>query len=86
MPKSLFIDPNEVLRPKEHEIQFPKIPVMEYSKSVKEELAAGNFTKEDLKHIYRDMFVIREFETMLNLVKTTGGYNGVPYNNPGPAT
>ena len=85
MPKSLFIDPNEVLRPKEHEIQFPKIPVMEYSKSVKEELAAGNFTKEDLKHIYRDMFVIREFETMLNLVKTTGGYNGVPYNNPGPA-
>ena len=85
MPKSLFIDPNEVLRPKEHEIQFPKIPVMEYSKSVKEELAAGNFTKEDLKHIYRDMYVIREFETMLNLVKTTGGYNGVPYNNPGPA-
>ena len=85
MPKSLYIDPNEVLRPKEHEIQFPKIPVMEYSKSVKEELAAGNFTKEDLKHIYRDMFVIREFETMLNLVKTTGGYNGVPYNNPGPA-
>ncbi len=85
MPKSLFIDPNEVLRPQEHEIQFPKIPVMEYSKSVKDELAAGNFTKEDLKHIYRDMFVIREFETMLNLVKTTGGYNGVAYNNPGPA-
>ena len=85
MPKSLFIDPNEVLRPKEHEIQFPKIPVMEYSKSVKEELAEGNFTKEDLKRIYRDMFVIREFETMLNLVKTTGGYNGVAYNNPGPA-
>ncbi|MBO4623887.1 MAG: dehydrogenase [Bacteroidales bacterium] len=85
MPKSLYIDPNEVLRPKEHEIQFPKIPVMEYSKSVKDELAAGNFTKDDLKHIYRDMFVIREFETMLNLVKTTGGYNGVAYNNPGPA-
>ena len=85
MPKSLYIDPNEVLRPKEHEIQFPKIPVMEYAKSVKDELAEGNFTKEDLKHIYRDMFVIREFETMLNLVKTTGGYNGVAYNNPGPA-
>lgn len=31
------------------------------------------------------MFIIREFETMLNLVKTTGGYNGVEYNNPGPA-
>ena len=85
MPKSLFIDPNEVLRPKEHEIVFPKIPVMQYSKSVKDELKEGNFTQEDLKRIYRDMFVIREFETMLNLVKTTGGYNGVEYNNPGPA-
>ncbi len=85
MPKSLFIDPNEVLRPKEHEIAFPKIPVMQYSKSVKDELKEGNFTPEDLRRIYRDMFVIREFETMLNLVKTTGGYNGVEYNNPGPA-
>ena len=85
MPKSLFIDPNEVLRPKEHEIVFPRIPVMQYSKSVKDELKEGNFTQEDLKRIYRDMFVIREFETMLNLVKTTGGYNGVEYNNPGPA-
>ena len=85
MPKSLYIDPNEVLRPKEHEIKFPEIPVMQYAKSVKEELKDGNFTPEDLKHIYRDMAVIREFETMLNLVKTTGGYNGVAYNNPGPA-
>jgi len=85
MPKSLYIDPNEVLRPKEHEIEFPKIPVMQYAKSVKDELAEGNFTKEDLVRIYRDMSVIREFETMLNLVKTTGGYNGVAYNNPGPA-
>ena len=85
MPKSLYIDPNEVLRPKEHEIEFSKIPVMQYAKSVKDELAEGNFTKDDLVRIYRDMFVIREFETMLNLVKTTGGYNGVEYNNPGPA-
>ncbi|MBP9998409.1 MAG: dehydrogenase [Bacteroidales bacterium] len=85
MPKSLFIDPNEVLRPKEHEIKFPEIPVMTYKKTIKQELKEKNFTKEELLHIYRDMFVIREFETMLNLVKTTGGYNGVAYNNPGPA-
>lgn len=31
------------------------------------------------------MVVIREFETMLQLVKTTGGYSGIEYNNPGPA-
>ncbi len=85
MPKSLYIDPNETLRPSEHEITFPKLPVMQYKKTIKQELKEGNFTKEDLLRIYRDMFTIREFETMLNLVKTTGGYNGVEYNNPGPA-
>lgn len=31
------------------------------------------------------MSIIREFETMINLIKTTGEYNGVPYNHPGPA-
>ena len=85
MPKSIYIDPEKTLRPEEHEIVFPEIPVMQYKKTVKDELAEGNFTKDDLLRIYHDMFVIREFETMLNLVKTTGGYNGVAYNNPGPA-
>ena len=31
------------------------------------------------------MLIIREFETMLNLIKTTSEYNGIPYNHPGPA-
>ncbi|MBQ3882602.1 MAG: dehydrogenase, partial [Bacteroidales bacterium] len=85
MPKSLYIDPEKTLRPEDHKIVFPEIPVMAYNKTIKDELKEKNFTKEDLVRIYRDMFVIREFETMLNLVKTTGGYNGVEYNNPGPA-
>ena len=85
MPKSLYVDPQETLHPQEHTLKFPEIPVMQYAKSVKDEVAEGNFTEDDLKRIYRDMAVIREFETMLNLVKTTGGYNGVAYNNPGPA-
>ena len=86
MPKSIYIDPNKVLLEEANsKIVFPEIPVMQYKKTVKEELKEKNFTKEDLLHIYRDMFTIREFETMLNLVKTTGGYNGVAYNNPGPA-
>ena len=83
MSKALYIDPKEIR--KAGEIKLPTIPVMQYKKSIDEELSEGNFTKEDLLRIYRDMFTIREFETMLNLVKTTGGYNGVPYNNPGPA-
>ena len=67
MPKALYIDPNETLRPQDHELELPKIPVMTYNKTVKEELKEGNFTKEDLLRIYRDMSYIREFETMLNL-------------------
>ena len=83
MPKSLYVDPQVVRQT--GEITFKPIPVCQYKKSVNDELAEGNFTKDDLLRIYRDMFVIREFETMLNLVKTTGGYNGTDYNNPGPA-
>lgn len=43
MPKALYIDPNETLRPKDHELELPKIPVMKYNKTVKEELKEGNF-------------------------------------------
>lgn len=85
MPKSIYVDPQKTLHPERHEIRIPPIPVMTYDKSVADELREGNFTKDDLIRIYRDMAMIREFETMLNLVKTTGAYNGVEYNNPGPA-
>lgn len=60
MPKALYIDPNETLRPKDHELKLPSIPVMKYKKTVKEEVKEGNFTKEDLLRIYRDMSYIRE--------------------------
>mgnify|MGYP004451010365 FL=1 len=83
MPKSQFADP-QFLRAAS-EVKIAPIPVNQYNKTIKEELKEKNFTKEDLKHIYRDMYTIREFETMLNSVKTTGGYNGGEYNNPGPA-
>ena len=45
----------------------------------------GNFTDEEFMSIYHDMVLIREFETMLNLIKTKGEYNGIAYNHPGPA-
>ena len=81
MPKSQFIDPREVR--KAGQITFDPIPVNQYNKSLKDE--RGNFSDSDLLRIYRDMKIIREFETMLNLIKTTGEYNGIPYNHPGPA-
>ncbi|MBE5767248.1 MAG: dehydrogenase [Clostridiales bacterium] len=81
MPKSQYIDPAVVRAP--GAITFTDIPVNTYQKTVKDEL--GNFTKEQFINIYRDMLTLREFETMINLIKTTGEYNGVAYNHPGPA-
>ena len=83
MPKSLYVDPSEVRAP--GKVTFKSIPVNQYKKTVKEELDSGKYTKEDLVRIYRDMTVLREFETMLNLIKTQGSYNGVDHTYPGPA-
>lgn len=81
MPKSQFLDPNEVR--KSGFITFNDIPVNQYNKTIKEE--SKNYSKEDFLRIYRDMAIIREFETMLYQIKTTNHYNGVDYSNPGPA-
>ena len=81
MPKVQFIDPS-VAR-KSGEIKFKPIPVNQYNKTIQEE--KKNFSNDELIRIYHDMIVIREFETMLNLIKTTGEYSGVPYDHPGPA-
>ena len=83
MPKCQNIDPAK--QRAAGEVKFKPIPVNTYNKTAKQELADGNFTREELRRIYRDMVVIREFETMLHSVKTTNSYNGVEYNNPGPA-
>jgi 2-oxoisovalerate dehydrogenase E1 component len=81
MPKSQYIDPNVVR--KSSFIKFTDIPVNQYNKTMEEE--KENFSNEDFLRIYRDMAVIREFETMLNLIKTTNEYCGIQYNHPGPA-
>ena len=81
MPKSQNINPKIVREPKF--IEFGKIPVNQYNKTIEQE--KKSFSNEDFIRIYHDMVVIREFETMLNLIKTTNEYNGIPYNHPGPA-
>jgi 2-oxoisovalerate dehydrogenase E1 component len=81
MPKCQNIDPGVVRKP--GFIEFGKIPVNQYNKSIGEE--RENFSNDDFIRIYHDMVVIREFETMLNLIKTTNEYRGIKYNHPGPA-
>ena len=81
MPKSLFVDPKETLA--SGKISFNDIPVNAYNKTIKEE--RSRYTDEDLTRIYRDITVLREFESMLNQIKTQGLYNGIETTYPGPA-
>lgn len=81
MPKSQNIDPKVVRKPEY--MEFGKIPVNQYNKTIEQE--KKNFSTDDFIRIYRDMVIIREFETMLNLIKTTNEYKGISYNHPGPA-
>ncbi|MCU4162923.1 alpha-ketoacid dehydrogenase subunit alpha/beta [Carboxylicivirga caseinilyticus] len=81
MPKSQFIDPAKVR--KSGVLKINDIPVNQYDKSIEEEKV--NFSKEQFIDIYHDMVLIREFETMLNLIKIKGEYEGIAYNHPGPA-
>lgn len=81
MPKSIIIEPEKVFA--SETIRFRDIPVNAYCKTLKEELAS--FTAEDFLNIWRDMCAIREFESILNEIKTKGAYRGVAYNHAGPA-
>ncbi len=81
MSKQLFVDPSALRKP--GKVHFKDIPLNTYQKAVKDEV--GNLSKQQLRDIYRDMLMLREFETMLNLIKTTGEYKGIAYNHPGPA-
>jgi 2-oxoisovalerate dehydrogenase E1 component len=81
MPKTQFINPSDLRQAKS--LELGSIPINSYNRTVKEELV--RFSKDELIGIYKDMLIIREFETMLNLIKTTDEYRGVPYSHPGPA-
>jgi 2-oxoisovalerate dehydrogenase E1 component len=64
-------------------IEFKPVPVNQYNRTISEE--RSRFNDDELMRIYHDMRMIREFETMLNLIKIRGEYNGISYNHPGPA-
>jgi 2-oxoisovalerate dehydrogenase E1 component len=81
MPKVEFIDPK--LERKSGQIDITPIPVNSYNKTIVEEKA--QYSKKDFLRIYHDMVLIREFETMLNEIKVSGGYHDIPYHHPGPA-
>ncbi|MBO4873183.1 MAG: dehydrogenase [Lachnospiraceae bacterium] len=81
MPKSLFVDPAELRA--EGKIEFQPIPVNVYRKTLQEEEA--KYGKEALVRIWRDITILREFESMLNQIKTQGKYADIDVSYPGPA-
>lgn len=81
MPKSQFLSPDELRKP--GFVTFTDIPVNQYNKSIDDEKSV--YSKADFMRIYRDMRIIREFEHMLMMIKTTGAYNEIVYDHPGPA-
>ncbi len=81
MPKSQLIDPFDLRQP--GFLAAPQIPLNQYVPDPAAE--AAQYGREALIRIYRDMVVIREFETMLDRIKREGAYQGITYNHPGPA-
>src|SRR5436190_17263957 len=81
MPKSIIIEPEKVFA--SETLQFTGIPVNVYQKSLAQE--RPNYSVDDFLNIWRDMCAVREFETVLNEIKTKGAYKGVTYNHAGPA-
>jgi 2-oxoisovalerate dehydrogenase E1 component len=84
MAKSLMVVPEKVRR--SSKIELGSIPVNQYKKSVKDEVSSNSsITHATCLRVYRDMALIREFETMLDNIKKLGSYQGLEYNHAGPA-
>jgi len=81
MPKSIFINPKEVRKPKI--LKINDISINQYKPDIKKEIK--KYGEEKLLKIYYDILMIREFETMLNSIKIQGSYEGIEYNRLGPA-
>ena len=84
MTKRLMVVPESVRT--SAVIELGTIPVNAYKKTLREELDTNpNITPSACLRIFRDMAVIREFETMLDQIKKLGSYEGIEYKHLGPA-
>ncbi len=81
MPKCDIVDPAQ--ERKTATIQPPKIALNRYKGTLEQELKT--YGPEALVGILEDMLLIREFEEMLQAIKTEGAYQGIAYDHKGPA-
>jgi len=80
MTKRLVIDPAEVRA--RGQLEFAPIPLNRYDRTVRQEL--DRFGAAAIVRMYRDMRIIRVFESMLSEVKLQGKYKNVEYQHRGP--
>jgi 2-oxoisovalerate dehydrogenase E1 component len=81
MTKQITIDPAQMRATAV--LRAPEIPINAYVPDPAAE--AASYGRANLVRIYRDMFAIRHFETMLDRIKKEGVYEGIEYNHRGPA-
>jgi 2-oxoisovalerate dehydrogenase E1 component len=81
MPKSIDIEPEKVFA--RDTIKFSDIQVNAYLRTGKEE--RDTYSSDEFLAIWQDMCAIRQFETILNEIKTKGAFQGLAYNHAGPA-
>ncbi len=81
MPKSILVDPQKIRRGQV--LKIKDIPINAYKADPKAEIEL--YGAERLNRVWYDMALIREFETMLNSIKTQGAWRGIEYNHKGPA-
>src|SRR5271157_1623427 len=81
MPKSIVIEPEKVFA--RSTIHLSDIEVNAYQQTGEQERAT--YSAEQFLAIWQDMCAIRQFETILNEIKTKGAFQGLAYNHAGPA-
>ena len=81
MPKSIEVSPERLQNT--GKLGFPDIPLYQYNVDIGDELETRG--SKTLIRVLRHMLIVREFESMLNSVRSTGEYNGVSCRYAGPA-
>jgi 2-oxoisovalerate dehydrogenase E1 component len=81
MPKSILLEPEKLLA--KDRIHFKDIKINAYNRTIEEERTV--LSSQDFMAIWQDMAAIREFETILNEIKTRRIYKGIEYDHLGPA-
>src|SRR5262245_49163189 len=81
MPKIDIVDPAR--ERKAGTLTLPTIHLNRYSGTIEQETQRHGATA--MRDILTDMLFIREFEEMLQTIKTEGSYQGIAYDHKGPA-